>query len=67
MEANIKDNLESAYGELVTYLACLRESRINRGKPDSSVYGMATDGLKYVFVTITNDGALRLSRQFDVM
>lgn len=28
---------------------------------------MATDGFKYVFVCITNEGVLRLSRQFDVM
>ena len=67
VEAKLKDNLESAYGQLVTYLECLRESRIYRGKPDSSVYGMVTDGFKYVFVCITNEGVLRLSRQFDVM
>ena len=65
-EAKVKGNLESAYGRLVVYLASLRESRINRGKRDSSVYGIATDGLKYVFVTITNEGALLFSKQFDV-
>ena len=65
VEAKIKGNLESAYGQLVTYLACLHESRINRGKRDSSVYGAATDGLEYVFVTITHKGVLRFSRQFD--
>jgi hypothetical protein len=65
-EAKIKDNLGSAYGQLVVYLASLRESRINRGKRDCSVYGIATDGLKYVFVTITNDGTLLFSKQFDV-
>jgi len=65
-KAKVKGNLESAYGQLVVYLASLRESRINRGKRDSSVYGIATDGLKYVFVTITNEGALLFSKQFDV-
>jgi len=67
VEAKIKDNLGSAYGQLVTYLASLRESRINRGKTDSSVYGVATDGLKYIFVTITNEGNLLFSKQFDFM
>lgn len=43
------------------------QSRINRGKPDSSVYGAATDGLTYVFVSITHEGVLRFSKQFDVM
>ncbi len=59
VEAKIKDNLGSAYGQLVTYLASLRELRINRGKADSSVYGVATNGLKFVFVTITNAGAFQ--------
>jgi len=65
-EAKVKNNLGSAYGQLVVYLASLRESRINRGKRDFSVYGIATDGLKYVFVTITNEGTLLFSKQFDV-
>lgn len=42
VEAKIKGNLGSAYGQLVTYLASLRESRINQGMADSSVYGVAT-------------------------
>jgi hypothetical protein len=53
VEAEIKDNLGSGYGQLVTYLGSLRESRINRGKTDSSIYGLATDGLKYL---VTNEG-----------
>jgi len=28
---------------------------------------VATDGLKYVFVTITNEGVLLFSKQFDAM
>ena len=67
VEAKVKGDVESAYGQLVVYLASLRESRINRGRSDSSVYGIATDGLNYVFVTITNDGVLQFSKQFDIM
>jgi len=67
VEAKVKGNLESTYGQLVVYLASLRESRINRAKSNFSVYGVATDGLKYVFVTITNEGVLLFSKQFDVM
>jgi len=67
VEAKVKGNLESALGQLIVYLASLRRSRINRGKSDSSVYGVATDGLKYLFVTITHGGILQQTKQFDIM
>jgi len=60
-EAKVNGKLESAYGQLVVYLASLCEARINRGKRDSSLYGIVTDDLKYVFVTITNKGASSLT------
>jgi hypothetical protein len=56
----------NALAQLVVYLACLRQSRrVNRGRSDTSVYGVAIDGLSYVFVTITHGGVLKQSRQFD--
>ena len=60
VEAKIKGNTKSAYRQLVTYLACLRKSCINRGKPDSLVYGAVTDGLKYVFVSIRHESGRSL-------
>jgi hypothetical protein len=67
VEAKFHGSLFNAFAQLVVYLACLRQSRSNRGRSDTSVYGVATDGLSYVFVTITHEGVLKLSRQFDVM
>ncbi|KAK2459874.1 hypothetical protein APHAL10511_008074 [Amanita phalloides] len=57
----------SALGQLVVYLGSLRQSRISRGKSDSSVFGVATDGLNYMFVIITHEGVLMMSKQFDVL
>lgn len=67
VESKFHGSLFNALAQLVVYLACLRQSRSNRGRRDTSVYGVATDGLSYVFVTITHEGVLKLSRQFDVM
>ncbi|KAF8344475.1 hypothetical protein F5887DRAFT_1062102 [Amanita rubescens] len=53
--------------QLVVYLACLRQSRVNGGRSDTSVYGVATDGLSYVFVTITREGVLKQSRLLNVI
>ncbi len=49
------------------YLACLHQSRANRGRSNTSVYGVRTDGLSYVFVTITHEGLLKQSRVLNVM
>jgi hypothetical protein len=65
--AKLHGRLSDAAAELVVYLACLRQSRLNRGRSNTSVYGVATDGLFYVFVTITHDGVLKESKQFSVV
>jgi hypothetical protein len=59
VEANFHGNLDNALAQLVVYLACLRQSRVNGRQSDTSVYGVATDGLSYVFVTITREGVLK--------
>ena len=51
--------------ELLVYLACLRQSRIQRHRTDASAYGVASDGYKFLFVKITHDGTVMISRQFD--
>ncbi|EDR11459.1 uncharacterized protein LACBIDRAFT_324042 [Laccaria bicolor S238N-H82] len=53
--------------QLVVYLASLRQSRLNRGRSNASVHGIATDGLTYVFVTITHEGILKESRLFSLV
>lgn len=67
VEAKFHGRLVNAFAQLVVYLACLRQSRVNQGRSDSSVYGVATDGFSYIFTTITHDGVLKRSRLFDIM
>jgi hypothetical protein len=62
VESKVDGILVNALGQLVVYLASLRQSRIDRGKKDSSVYGVVTDGFIYIFVTITHEGVLKKSR-----
>jgi hypothetical protein len=40
---------------------------INRRRSNTSVYGVATDGLSFVFVTITHEGVLKQSKLFSIM
>ena len=51
---------------LLTYLACLRQSRVRGHRTDTSVYGVASDGYFMEFVMITHDGRVKISRRFDV-
>ena len=64
---NFIGSLSNALAQLVVYLACLRQSRVNRGRSNTSIYGVATDGLSYIFVTITHEGVLKESGLFNVM
>jgi len=66
-EAKFDGRLSDALSQLIVYLASLRQSRVNRGRSDTSVYGIATDGLCYIFVTITHQGVIKKSKQFDLM
>ena len=54
-------------GRLSDAFSELHQSRISRGRSDTSVFGIATDGLSYIFVTITHQGDIKRSKQFDVM
>jgi len=67
IEAKFNGRLTDAFTQLIVYLGSLRQSRINRGRSNTSVYGVATDGLCYVFVTITHQGVIKKSRHFDIM
>jgi hypothetical protein len=67
VEAKFHDGLYNALTQLVVYLACLCQSRVNGGRSNTSVHGVATDGLSYTFITITHEGVLKRSRQFNLM
>ena len=49
----------------MVYLACLRESRLQRNRKDASVHGVASDGYEFIFVTITHAGVLKRSKTFN--
>jgi hypothetical protein len=66
IEAKIQRAVTLALPQLLVYLACPHQSRVRRST-NSSVYGVASDGYTFVFVTITDDGSVRLSRTFDVL
>jgi hypothetical protein len=55
-----------ALAQLLVYLACLRQSRMLHNWTDASVYGVATDGYLYTFVTITHDDIFKRSSMLDI-
>lgn len=66
VEAKAKNNLDSAFPQLIVYLACLRQARKARGRTDCSVYGITSDGYEFYFVTITHEGVVKVSRRFSI-
>jgi len=67
VEAKVQDSVETAFAQLVIYLGALYQSRVSRKRRDASVYGVASDGYIYIFVTITHQGDLKQSRSFDII
>ena len=66
VQAEIPLSVDGALPELVVYLASLHQSRLQRNRSDATVYGVLSDGYAFIFVTITHDGVLKRSRQFEV-
>ena len=67
VEAKFDSSVDHAIPQLIVYLASLRQSRLQRNRKDASVYGVASDGYAFVFVKISHDGTVMLSRRFDVL
>lgn len=65
VEAKIR-SAEHTLAQLLVYLACLHQSRLQHNRTDASVYGVATDGYCYTFVTITHSGVVKRSSIFDI-
>jgi hypothetical protein len=40
---------------------------LQRNRLDASVYGLVSDGYEFIFVKITHDGTVMLSRQLDIL
>jgi hypothetical protein len=66
VEAKTAFNLDRALPQLVVYLASLHQSRLQRNRSDATVYGVASDGYAFIFVTITHKGVLKQSRHFEI-
>jgi len=60
-------NINDALPQLVVYLASIHQSRLQRNRPNATVYGTVSDGYTFIFVTITHDGVLKQSRRFEVL
>jgi hypothetical protein len=67
VEAKADGYVDSALPQLLVYLAAIRQSREARGRSDTSVYGVASDGHIWRFVMITRSGLIKVSRQFDTI
>lgn len=51
--------------QLLTYLAVMRELRIQERKENSFVQGFFSDGMSYYFITIKSDGTVIESQLYD--
>jgi hypothetical protein len=67
VEAKFDGSVDQALPQLLVYLASLHESRLQRHRSDASVYGVASDGYVFIFVTISHEGVVRLSRHFNIV
>ena len=66
VEATAQRAVGQALPQLLLYLACLRQSRVQRRRTNASVYGVASDGYIFIFVQITHDGTVLISRNFNI-
>jgi hypothetical protein len=67
VEAKFHNSVDHALPQLIVYLACLRQSRLQRNRTDASVYGLASNGYVFIFVKISHDGTVMRSRRFDIL
>jgi hypothetical protein len=67
VEAKFDRSVNQALPQLLVYLASLHQSRLQRHRSDASVYGVASDGYEFIFVTISHEGIVRLSRGFNIL
>ena len=55
-----------AKAQLLSYLACFHQSRLDRDRTDTSVGGVFCNGYPFVFV-ITHEGTVKISKIFDIL
>jgi hypothetical protein len=66
VNAKTTRNLIEVVPELVVYLGSLHQSRHRQRRRNCTVYGLASDGFSFLFLTITHDGVLKESKHFEL-
>ena len=61
IEVKRREDFSKGESQLLAYLAIIRERRIQHGQKESAVQGFWTDGDRYAFMAIDNDGSIRTS------
>ncbi|KAE8446626.1 hypothetical protein EG329_011819 [Mollisiaceae sp. DMI_Dod_QoI] len=65
VEAKREDLFSGAEGQLLAYLATIRQLRIQANKENVMTQGFYSDGRRYTFICIRNDGTVMRSRPYD--
>jgi hypothetical protein len=66
IEAKRKENISDAEAQLLAYLATIRQLRIQANKKNVMTQGFFSDGVKYTFMCIRNNGTVMKSTQYDL-
>ncbi|KAH0541712.1 hypothetical protein FGG08_003804 [Glutinoglossum americanum] len=66
VEAKRRELFSTAETQLLTYMAILREQRKRAGKKNTTIQGFYTDGYRYCFMSIDNEGVVEESPQYYV-
>ncbi|KAA8894540.1 hypothetical protein FN846DRAFT_755643, partial [Sphaerosporella brunnea] len=65
-EAKREGDVSRACGQLLGYMACVHASRVAAGRTDTTVYGVATDGFEYRFLSIDPQKVFRMGGLVDL-
>lgn len=66
MEAKKQSDFGSGEAQLIAYLATLRENRRRAGKTNVVTQGLYSDGARFAFPYISNDGTIVQSPTWDI-
>ena len=66
LEAKQRSEFSSGESQLIAYLAILRENRRKAGKTNIITQGLYSDGVRFAFVYIDNDGTIVQSPTWDI-
>ena len=67
MKAKQKSQFGSGESQLIAYLAILRENRRQAGKTNIITQGLYSDGERFAFIYISNDGVIVQSSTYEII